>query len=140
MALGCTASTSPAPGTSAVTICISFPPRRPYTSAAHTAVAPLVGRKSSVITSKLILTFTTTKTEKHERPKNKGTQQTTTQQRATPLPCGRCGPMHNPSSNAPSSTALQHRVVSREENAPRLVSTPPAFLHSPTALLGHPSA
>src|SRR3569833_2701671 len=54
MVLGWTASTSPAPGTSAVTTCISFPPSRPYTSAAHTAVPPLVGRKSSVITSKLI--------------------------------------------------------------------------------------
>src|SRR3569832_2990152 len=54
MVLGWTASTSPAPGTSAVTTCISFPPRRPYTSAAHTAVPPLVGRKSSVITCLLI--------------------------------------------------------------------------------------
>src|SRR3569832_1769481 len=140
MVLGCTASTSPAPGTSAVTICISFPPRRPYTSAAHTAVPPMVGRKSSVITSKLILTITSTLTVDNERPCCLGARRASARLRAPPLPCGRCGPLHNPRSIAPSSTALQHRCVSREEYAPRLVSTPPAFLHSPTALQGHPSA
>src|SRR5258708_7200575 len=71
MVLGCVASTSAAPGTSAVMMWISLPPNRLYTSAAQTAVPPLVGRNSSVITSnRLILpsSFQHRKDVAHARP------------------------------------------------------------------------